>query len=276
MKMKTAHKKRTLPIFILLAVLVVLVAAAGVFLLVEPSGTKIDADIPILMYHHVIYESEAGDTIDGTVVTAERLEQNLIWLQENGYQTVLPRELASGEPLPEKPIMITFDDGYRSNYTLLFPLLQKYQMKASISIIVKNQDNESINHLSWDMCREMTDSGLVEIDSHTYDLHKENDDGSRGIGRKTGERRPIYWLRLLPDLLKSVSRIKSETGMAPAMLAYPYGVSEATALAPVHRIFSLTVSTTSGLANLSDGLYELPRYAVKMDTDFEEILTAEK
>ncbi len=274
--MKTTHKKRTLPILIVLAVLVAVIAAAGVFLLVEPNGTKIDADIPILMYHHLIPESEAGDTIDGTIVTAERLERDLIWLRENGYQTVLPRELASGEPLPEKPIMITFDDGYRSNYTLLFPLLQKYQMKASISVIVKNQDNESVNHLSWDMCREMTDSGLVEIDSHTYDLHRENDDGSRGIGRKTGEWRPIYWLRLLPDLLKSVSRIKAETGMSPAMLAYPYGATEATAQVPIHRIFSVTVSTKSGLANLANGLYELPRYAVTMETELAEILTAAK
>ena len=90
---------------------------------------------------------------------------------------MLPRELAGGEPLPEKPLLITFDDGYRSNYELLFPLLQAYQMKAVVSIMVYMQDVSADNFLSWDMCREMADSGLVEIGSHAYSLHNLGDLG---------------------------------------------------------------------------------------------------
>lgn len=270
--MKTKSRRRLRVALSIAAVILLLAVGAAAFLLTEPAGVRYEADIPILMYHHLIPESAATGEFDGMTVTAERLEADLLWLRENGYETVLPRELAAGEPLPEKPVMITFDDGYRSNYELLFPLLQKYQMKAAIAVIVKNQDNNSANHLSWDMCREMTESGLVEIGSHTYDLHQTLDEHTRGVGRKTGEKRPGYWLRVLPDLLKSYSRIRKETGAAPTMFAYPYGATEATLLTPLHRLFRVTLTTQTGTASLRGGLYELSRYAVRMDITPAQIL----
>ena len=95
----------------------------------DPPELEQTGPLPILMYHDVT----DGPTSDNPmVVTTEKLEGDLCWLKENGYHTILPRELTAGEPLPEKPVMITFDDGYVSNYHLLFPLLQKYQMKAAI------------------------------------------------------------------------------------------------------------------------------------------------
>ena len=118
--------------------------------------------LPILMYHHLVAD---GEECNDMTVTVGRMEKDLKWLQDNGYHTVLPRELAAGDPLPEKPVLLTFDDGYRSNYELLFPLLEKYQMKAVISIITYMQDVSASNFISWDMCREMTESGLVEIGS---------------------------------------------------------------------------------------------------------------
>ena len=116
-----------------------------------------DRALPVLMYHHIV---EDGEPCNDMTITVSRMEQDLRWLTEHGYHTVLPRELAGGEPLPEKPLLITFDDGYRSNYELLFPLLQAYQMKAVVSIMVYMQDVSADNFLSWDMCREMADSGL--------------------------------------------------------------------------------------------------------------------
>lgn len=132
-------------------------------------------------------------------VTAGRMEEDLKWLRDNGYHTVLPRELADGEDLPKKAVLLTFDDGYRSNYQLLYPLLEKYRMKAVISIITCMPDLPADNFLSWDMCREMTDSGLVEIGSHTNHLHNLGDRGGcfvpggiNGIQRDpAGERRRV-------------------------------------------------------------------------------------
>ena len=135
-----------------------------------------DRALPVLMYHHIV---EDGEPCNDMTITVSRMEQDLRWLTEHGYHTVLPRELAGGEPLPEKPLLITFDDGYRSNYELLFPLLQAYQMKAVVSIMVYMQDVSADNFLSWDMCREMADSGLEEIDRKSTRLNSSHSAKSR-------------------------------------------------------------------------------------------------
>lgn len=174
----------------------------------DPPELEQTGPLPILMYHDVTEEPTSDNPM---VVTTEKLEGDLCWLKENGYHTILPRELTAGEPLPEKPVMITFDDGYVSNYRLLFPLLQKYQMKAAICLIVSltDEDPEGHGHLTWDMCREMQASGLVEIASHTYALHNLEQHGDyfakgvNGIQRKTGESSWQFQMRVLTDLKKS-------------------------------------------------------------------------
>lgn len=158
----------------------------------DPPELEQTGPLPILMYHDVT----DGPTSDNPmVVTTEKLEGDLCWLKENGYHTILPRELTAGEPLPEKPVMITFDDGYVSNYRLLFPLLQKYQMKAAICLIVSltDEDPEGHGHLTWDMCREMQASGLVEIASHTYALHNLEQNGlfCQGSQRRPAQDRGV-------------------------------------------------------------------------------------
>ena len=79
----------------------------------SPEGAPVTYELrlPVLMYHHVVHDWQACNEM---TVTVGRLEQDLQWLAEMGYHTILPRELAAGEPLPEKPILLTFDDGYRS------------------------------------------------------------------------------------------------------------------------------------------------------------------
>ena len=120
--------------------------------------------LPVLMYHHVV---EDGQECNDMTVTVSRLREDLQWLRDSGYTTVLPRELAAGEPLPEKPVLITFDDGYRSNYNLAFPIFQEFEAKMVISVMVYMQDNAASDFITWAMCREMIDSGLIEIGSHT-------------------------------------------------------------------------------------------------------------
>ena len=78
--------------------------------------------LPVLMYHHLV---EDGQDCNDMTVTPSKLRSDLETILALGYTPVLPRELAAGGPLPEKPILITFDDGYRSNYKLLYPILQE-------------------------------------------------------------------------------------------------------------------------------------------------------
>lgn len=233
--------------------------------------------LPILMYHDVT----DGPTSDNPmVVTTEKLEGDLCWLKENGYHTILPRELTAGEPLPEKPVMITFDDGYVSNYRLLFPLLQKYQMKAAICLIVSltDEDPEGHGHLTWDMCREMQASGLVEICSHTYALHnlEQNGDyfakGVNGVQRKTGESSWQFQMRVLTDLKKSRDILQRELGTAPQLFAYPYGETEPDAEAYLRRLFPMTVITGRGEIGTLEGRYHLPRISVCQETQLGDRL----
>ena len=230
-----------------------------------------EARLPILMYHHVVPD---GQPCNEMTVTVGRLEQDLRWLSEHGYRTVLPRELAAGEPLPEKPILITFDDGYRSNYDLAYPLLQKYSAKAAIAIMVYMPDNWAEAFLSWDMCREMSASGLVEIGSHGFAIHNLDDERmgnfvpgqANGVQRQQGEPDDAFESRVLRDLLQSYERIALETGTPPTYFAYPFGKTDPDADAYLQSLFPVTAVTGPGTqsADLSGGLHGLPRFTVTM------------
>ena len=209
---------------------------------------------------------------------ADLIMDDLRWLRDNGYHTVLPRELAAGEELPEKPVLLTFDDGYRSNYELLFPLLQKYRMKAAVAVIACMQDKAADNFLSWDMCREMTDSGLVEIGSHTYHLHNLGDkggcfdpDGINGIQRDPEETDEAFRVRVLEDIQESYDRITWEVGR-PSLFAYPFGITEPEAEELIGELFPVTVVTRPAVADLRKGTGPMPRLTVTMGRSLKTLL----
>ena len=242
------------------------------------SADEISTQVPILMYHHL-----SEDVTNSEIVSPEQFEAQIRALSEAGYTGVSFDELQAyvlrGEPLPEKPVVITFDDGYRSNYELLFPLLQAYQMKAVVSIMVYMQDVSADNFLSWDMCREMADSGLVEIGSHAYSLHNLGDlggnfdpGGINGIQRDPEESDSAFEARVLGDIQKSHDRIAQEVGQPVTFFAYPFGITEPDAEAFVHELFPVTAVTSHGTADLGKGLHELPRMTVTMDRELEDIL----
>ena len=88
------------------------------------------------MYHSILKDASRTGKY---VITPSRVEEDLIYLQENGYETVVVADLIAyvtdGTPLPEKPVMITLDDGYLNNLTYMLPLLEQYDMRAVISVI---------------------------------------------------------------------------------------------------------------------------------------------
>lgn len=193
-------------------------------------------DLPVLMYHSInSKESKAGEY----VITPAALREDLKWLTKNGYHTVVVQDLIDyveqGVPLPEKPVMLTFDDGYYNNYLNAFPLLQEYRMKAVISIIVGETDKyseldenrENYSHLTWEQIGEMMDSGLVEFQSHSYSLHKNTGGERKGISKKKGESAEAYQQVIREDVEKGQLRFVEMTGYAPTAFTYPFGaVSE--------------------------------------------------
>ena len=104
--------------------------------------------LPILMYHDVV---EDGQPYNTWTVTAGRFRQDLQWLKDHGYACVLPRELARGHLSRGKAVLITFDDGYESNYRLAFPILKEFGDKAAIALVTKSVDQGEPGFLTWSL-----------------------------------------------------------------------------------------------------------------------------
>lgn len=209
----------------------------------------------ILMFHTVLPdECECNNW----AVSVTELRSYLQWLRDHGYTTVLPRQIAAGEALPSRAVMLTFDDGYATNYTLAYPILQEFEAKAVISPVVRCVDEENSDFLTWAQCREMVASGLVEIGSHTYNCHEYD----HCLNRLEGESREAYEGRVFPNIDKSVQRIQEELGVPVTFFAYPNGRWDSWSNEYLSHRFTMSVSTTYGTARLSKGLYRLPRYTV--------------
>ena len=216
----------------------------------------------VLEYHNF---TEDASQATAYTMTVSALRRDLDFLRDNGYTTILPRELAAGQldggsPLPQKAVLLTLDDGYESNYTLAFPLLREYGAKATVSLITARIDEKADGFLTWEECREMAKSGLVEFASHTNDYHIRPD--VRGIERKSGEDEETYVSRISADLQTSITRIELETGQNVTTFMYPLGKMEPWAEPFLQQYFAVTLSGVYGTARYGDSLYHLPRYNI--------------
>ena len=255
--------------------LVMLAVSAALSVFVYRLPQPVREPLPVLMYHHMVPD---GQDCNDMTVTPGKFRSDLDTILAKGYTPVLPRELAAGDALPEKPILITFDDGYRSNYDLVYPILQEYGVKACISIIVLMPDLPADNFCFWSELQEMTDSGLVEIGSHSYRLHNLGEDsgnydaqGANGVERRAGESDTDFKARVLDDIQLSHDRIVEKLG-GVTCFAYPFGCSDPDAKALVDALFPVSLMTTPRCADLADGLHDLPRYTVTMKTDLTKLL----
>ncbi|MCL2884297.1 MAG: polysaccharide deacetylase family protein [Oscillospiraceae bacterium] len=201
--------------------------AAGVGLASSSARVFKGVRLPVVMYHKV---SESRADWNRYCISAAEFESDLQYIAAAGYTTIVIRDLIDyvekGTPLPERPIMLTFDDGNIDNYTLVLPLLKKYNMKIVFAPYGKivdacTADNDRNPHtaaVSWNDIAEMAQSGLVEVQNHSYDLHQ-------GIGskRKAGESMDAYTVRLTADTEKMQALIRQYAGAAPTAYVYPFG-----------------------------------------------------
>lgn len=257
----------------------------------------------ILMYHHIAPAGTyagTGDADNNAIIDVDKFEEQMKWLYDNGYNTLLASEVmeyyTSGEPFPEKSVVITFDDGYESNYVYAYPLLQKYGLKANISIIVKPTEDRELNpddspyepkslrHLTFAQLREMMDSGLVEVGSHSYDSHGKvvtKADGSEepalvslAYDSESGEMETVeqYIERIREDIQHSVDVMTQYLGEAPAFFAYPYGRYTQELIDVVKDCgFPMAFTVKNGRLDFSVwDVYLLPRYNVDNFFDLEK------
>jgi len=193
-----------------------------------PPPPALEKPVPIVMYHKI---SVSQRSLGKHVIAPEELEADLRYLTENGYETVFMADLIAfvheGRPLPDKPIVLTFDDGFFSDYLYVFPLLNKYDCKAVFSIIGRVTDEYSEEgredvrypHMTWKQIREMVSSGHAEFQNHSYDLHK----GGMGAKKRKGESAEQYGKRLSADLGRLQARLSEMVGVPATTFTYPYG-----------------------------------------------------
>ncbi len=185
--------------------------------------------LPIIMYHSI---TDDISKINDYIVSIDSLENDLKYLSENGYQTVFAEDVikyTNGGSMPEKPVIITLDDGFYNNLIYLVPLLEKYDMKATISIvgyytevIAENDPHvPAYSYLTWNDITELLNSERIEIANHTYDMH--SSDYRKGCSRLPNESYDDYADALFEDIGLCQTMLSVNCGVIPSVFTYPYG-----------------------------------------------------
>lgn len=190
--------------------------------------------IIILMYHDVNFDTRVEGTIDPVLFEAQ-----MTYLFENGFQIMSLEQLNAflwnKAPLPPQAIMITFDDGYNNLYRYAFPILKRYNYSAVVFSIVATAGEKYGPHLNWEQMKEMTESGLISFQSHTYACHKYAPVDHHGTGMPTlinriylttkgkVETEAEYRQRIREDLQRAKLLLEQKLGTTVDSLAFPYG-----------------------------------------------------
>ena len=185
--------------------------------------------LPAIMYHSVF-----TDTPEEYAVTPVQLENDLKWLYDNDYNSVTAQQLCdyvyNGGTLPENPVLITLDDGYYNNLSVLLPLLEKYDMHAIVSVVGIYTDVNApadphvpeYSYLTWEDINVLLSSGRIEIGNHTYNMHSLYK-GRKGCMKKDSETESDYADALRSDISLLQDKIMENTGTLPFVFTYPFG-----------------------------------------------------
>ena len=257
----------------------------------QPEVDSYTADVPVLLYHHISKNSRNYIT-----VTPETFEDQIRFLMENGYHAVTIQQMIDyvyhGGTLPDKPVCITFDDGYLSNYEYAYPILQKYGMTATVYAIGSSVGHdrfygdtlfEMTPHFSFAQAREMIASGVMDVQSHTYNMHQsalfeKGDKVRETIVPLEGESDEAYAQVLLSDIEQYNDLAKQELGRPFTSLAYPQGKYTTLTEILVHEAgIPVTMSTRTDSRNvlvrgLPQSLYALSRWYMMEATTPERML----
>ncbi|MDO9103798.1 MAG: poly-beta-1,6-N-acetyl-D-glucosamine N-deacetylase PgaB [Methylovulum sp.] len=253
----------------------------------------------VLNYHDIVGSEES--TVYATDVTVDRFEAQMVWLKEQGYHVVSVQavlDAAAGKAsLPDKPVLLSFDDGYQSFYRTVFPLLKKYRYPATVALVGSWMDgidkpaDVTQPLLTWDQVRELKRSGLVEIATHSYDLHKgipANPQGNSQAAAVTRlydsataryEADENYWVRVRSSLISSAEFIFQHTGVRPRVMVWPYGEYNSMVLeASIEAGMPVTMGLIDGFNTTAD-IKALRRLIIVDNPDirqFADIVTSQR
>lgn len=277
--------------------------------LITPAITHAVESITVLAYHDVADQAARQRSVGNSTVSTENLRAQFEWLKTHHYQVISVNDLLAARQgkrkLPEKSVMLTFDDGYVSVYDKVYPLLKAYHYPALIALVdtwlevgeglqVPFSERETWpreRFLSWKQIREMVDSGWVEVASHSHDSH-------RGIpgnpvldlqpayvtrlydaDHGTYENDEAYARRLREEMRQSSDTLYRHAGVRPRVMVWPYGHFNQPALAAARETgMSITMGLEDGHNTLAD-LPQMKRMLITDDPgieDFAAIMTTER
>ena len=258
------------------------------------------AEIPqffALCYHGV--EDDAPDQ-RYVGVTTQRLVEQLSWLQRNDFHAVSVDDIlaarAGRKPLPDRAYLITFDDGFESFYTRAFPVLKAFNVPAVLAIEgdwLADTHGGAVDYagesaprelfMTWAQVREVAGSGLIEIASHTMDLHRGilgNPQGNfepsavtRRYDPATGyESERSYRGRIAADTERIAKTIEHEVGRRPRVMVWPYGEHSGLTISVAgEHAMPITMTLVDAPASL-DGFSAMPRHLVSDDPPLSRFL----
>ncbi len=235
--------------------------------------------LPILMYHHFSEE----DTDDTYVVSAKTLDSHLTALENAGYTVISLADAEafarSGTPLPEKPILITIDDGYASALEIAAPIFEKHNASAVISVIgcsigkdtYKDTGISIARHFSLKEALSYIENGTYTLISHSWDMHQEVHDGDErreGMLQKKKESESEYLSALEDDIKRMQSAFVSELGASFNALAYPHGLhSEISEVFLAENGIDITFTTNWGKNEIVKGIPQTLRLLNRLSLD---------
>lgn len=235
----------------------------------EDFGSQI---VPVLMYHNIA--EDYPEETEGANITPKLFEEHMLAILERGYTPILVRDyyesVQKGKPLPPNPIAITFDDGYLSNYEVAYPILKEHNIPATIFIVTSTvgatgeNGDVSYPHFTWEQAKEMQNSGIIDIHSHSH-THK-----------KVSDMPPA---QMQIELRMSKYLIERNLEKNCFIFAYPFGGYNKTTASLAkyagYRMQILVNDNTSEedyLANrLIDGLSTFTRLTVSGDMSVEDL-----
>lgn len=217
---------------LIICIAAVLTALTALTFALATGSAEDGVDLPILMYHHICADK---DYLGDYVVSPETFEGDLRWLSEHGYESVTGAQLSAwcaGETaLPDKPVMITFDDGQESFLSYALPLLEKYDMCAVLAVVgsyadaytAREDHHLQYSYLSWPAVAECAASGRVEIAGHSQALHSLTG-GRRGCRINAAEPADEYRRMLTADTETLEAGLALYGIARPVTYAYPFGL----------------------------------------------------
>lgn len=267
--------------FICLFVFLILGMSTAGMKKISVSAQEKEINLPIIMYHSI------GENTGKYVISPKMLEEDLKIINEMGFTTLTSADLIAykeqGTPLPEKSVILTFDDGYFNNYTYVYPLLKKYNAKAVLSVVGRFTEeysnssaplNNRYSHITYEQITEVSNSGLIEIANHSYNMHTM--EGRRGILRKEGESTEEYKNNLTQDIEKCNKMLAEKCFVSPVAFTYPFGCVNKESSAIVNSSgFKVTYGCEEGINKITPDhdLKELKRYNRHSTFDIRKVLS---